>query len=136
MKFSTAIYSIGAVLVVHAILMMSEAYYLFKNIDIIMHLLGGFVIAMLALAIFDTVLAKKSVSIPWWFKYLFVSGFVMLIGVAWEWHEFLIDVTLTKWYELPRSQLSLADTMFDFFNDWFGATICFLIFKFPGSRRL
>lgn len=130
MKFSTTIYAIGGVLVLHAILMASKAYFLFEDIDIAMHLLGGFVMGMLALAIHVWVANNSKIkSVPVWYLYLFVVGFVMLIGVAWEAHEYLIDQTLTKWFDWPLSQLSLTDTMGDFLNDWLGATIAFVIFR-------
>jgi hypothetical protein len=130
MKFSTVFYAIFAVLVLHAILMVSKGYYLFNDIDIAMHLLGGFVMGMLALAIHHSASKNSNLKrVPAWYLYLFVVGFAMFIGVAWEAHEYLIDQTLTKWFDWPLSQLSLTDTMGDFLNDWVGATVCFFFFQ-------
>ena len=95
-----------------------------------MHFLGGFVVGMLGLAIHHTVASnyhtKRS---PVWYHYTFVVGFAMLIGVAWEFHEYIFDQTINVWYNLSQSQLSLGDTMKDFLMDWLGATTAFLALK-------
>jgi len=46
-----------------------------------------------------------------------------------EWHEFLIDLTITNRYGWEQSQLSISDTMWDFANDFIGAVIAFVIFR-------
>jgi len=66
---------------------------------------------------------------PVWYHYTFVVGFAMLIGVAWEFHEYIFDQTINVWYNLSQSQLSLGDTMKDFLMDWLGATTAFLALK-------
>jgi hypothetical protein len=52
----------------------------------------------------------------------------MLIGIAWEFYEYLMDHTLSRWFGFPLSQLSLRDTMSDFVNDGLGGSVAFWIF--------
>lgn len=127
--FKRAFIAIGLVLLIHGILLVTNGYSI-PNMDVPMHLLGGFVMALLALAIHHAVSSRYHTShSPVWYHYTFVVGFAMLVGVAWEFHEYIFDQTINVWYNLPQSQLSLADTMKDFMNDWIGASIAFFLFK-------
>lgn len=130
MEFKSAFRAIAGVLALHALLLLTGGYGSLPQIDILMHLLGGFAIGLLGLAIHHSVASrhhtKKS---PTWYHYGFVVGFVMLIGVAWEFHEYVLDNTVNVWYNLPKSQLSLTDTMKDLLDDWIGATIAFFWLK-------
>lgn len=130
MTFKTAFLAILAVIVLHAVLMLGGAYYTITWLDAPMHFLGGLVMGMLGLAIHHAVANKHHTQqMPWWYHYLFVVGFAMLIGVAWEFHEYVLDNTLVIWYDWPKSQLSLADTMGDFVLDWVGASVAFFAFR-------
>ena len=59
-----------------------------------------------------------------WLVPLFVIGFVALIGVAWEMHEFVLDLAIGG----PIRQEGLADTMADLFNDLSGGILALWIF--------
>jgi hypothetical protein len=129
-SFKIAIYSIIGVLVLHAVLLTSGAYEILPNIDILMHLLGGFSMGLLGMAIHHSVASKHhTMKSPIWYHYCFVVGFAMLIGVAWEFHEYILDNTVHIWYNFPITQPSLADTMADFLNDWIGASVAFFWLK-------
>jgi hypothetical protein len=85
---------------------------------------------LLGLAIHHSVASKHHTKdAPLWYHYTFVVGFAMLIGVAWEFHEYILDQTINVWYNFPKSQVSLTDTMKDFLMDWLGASIAFLTLK-------
>jgi len=130
MTFKKAFLAILGVILIHIVLMATGAYYLLGSLDIPMHFLGGFVMAMLGMAIHHQVSSRAHTNkVPWWYHYLFVIGFAMLIGVAWEFHEYVLDNTLNIWLDWPESQLSLSDTMGDFVLDWIGATIAFFAFR-------
>jgi len=59
--------------------------------------------------------------IPWLLYLSFALGFVMLVGVAWEWFEYILDaVFFTERFGL-RQQLGLADTLGDLVADTVGA---------------
>lgn len=130
MKFKNAFFAILFVLVIHGILLVTQGYYFLNQIDILMHLMGGFAMSMLGLAIHHQVSTRHhNAKSPWWYHYFFVIGFAMLIGVVWEFHEFIMDQTVNFWYHLPISQPSLTDTMKDLLDDLIGATIAFWIFR-------
>ncbi|MCR4314554.1 MAG: hypothetical protein NUV84_04915 [Candidatus Uhrbacteria bacterium] len=127
--FKRAFIAIGLVLVLHGILLLTNGYAI-DQIDTPMHFLGGFVMTLLGLAIHHSVASKYHTKhSPVWYHYTFVIGFAMLIGIAWEFHEYLFDQTINSWYNLPRAQLSLADTMKDFLMDWLGASVAFFWFR-------
>lgn len=122
---SQAIWFTGAVILIHAGLLFSGAYAI-AHVDTVMHFLGGFAMALFGIAIHHGVSSKHhSATSPWWYHYLFVVGFAMLIGVAWEFHEYIFDQTVHVWLNMPTSQISLADTMKDFLFDWIGASVAF-----------
>lgn len=124
-----AFLAITGVLLIHAVLLMSGGYRIYQ-IDIPMHLLGGFAIGLLGLSIHHGVSTKyKTAHTPLWYHYVFVLGFVMLVSVAWEFHEYILDNTINLWYNFPLSQPSLGDTMKDFLNDGIGGSIAFFAFK-------
>lgn len=127
--YQKACFVTGIVLAIHAILLLTDGYRI-PQIDIPMHVMGGFAMAMFGLAIHQAVSTKYHTKhSPAWYHYAFVVGFAMLIGIAWEFHEYILDNTINIWYNLPKSQPSLADTMKDFLNDWIGASIAFFLFK-------
>jgi len=127
--FKRAFFAILGVLVIHGALIVTGGYRI-NQIDVPMHLMGGFAMGLLGLAIHHAVASKyHTTHFPAWYHYLFVVGFAMLIGIAWEFHEYIMDHTINTWYNLPFSQPSLADTMKDFLMDWIGASVAFTLFK-------
>src|SRR3990167_8658143 len=133
MTFSFALRAIVSLILLHTILVAVNAYSFFAPLDIPMHFLGGFVMAMLGMAIHQFVIKKQKIkTIPWWYYFLFVVSFAMLIGVAWELYEFIFDHTVNLWFGWFQAQLSLVDTMGDFVMDGLGAVIAFALFqKYP-----
>lgn len=129
MKFKHAFLAVLIVLLFHGLLLMTDGYGRFHQIDIPMHLMGGFAMALFGLAIHHQVSTRHhNAKSPWWYHYAFVIGFAMLIGVVWEFHEFALDQTINLWYRLPISQPSLTDTMKDLLDDWIGASVAFWVF--------
>ena len=130
MKFKHAFFAILFVLACHAVLLLTQGYYHLNQIDVPMHIMGGFAMGILGLAIHHQISSKhhKKTS-PWWYCFLFVVGFAMLIGVAWEFYEFIMDQTVHAWFDLPLAQPSLANTMKDLLDDWIGAAVAFWVFR-------
>ncbi len=90
-----------------------------------MHIGGGIAMGILALAFWN--LFVKSVSLrtkkKWAAvlpKIFFVLGFVGLVGIGWEWFEFLFDEILSVRLAWGIAQTSVADTMADLFCDLVG----------------
>lgn len=130
MKFRLPLLAILTVIIVHVILMAANVYGMLPDIDNLLHFSGGLVMAMLAIAIHHDMTDKHDLQgHPLWYHFLFVIGFVMLIGVAWEFHEYVLDNTAVVWWGWPKNQLNLADTMLDFVMDALGGTVAFFIFK-------
>lgn len=129
MSFKPAILVILAVVIADIIFMLTGLYGIFPWLDIPMHFMGGFGMALLAFAIHSLTFSKtKTKQMPIWYLAIFIMGFTMMIGVAWEFHEYILDNTAHYWYGYPISQISLTDTMKDFLDDWLGASAAFLLF--------
>ena len=128
-QFRRAFLSLGVVLLIHAMILATGSY-AFTHVDTLMHFLGGFAVGLLGVAIHHSVARTYHTKYsPMWYHYTFVVGFAMLIGIAWEFHEYVFDQTVNVWFNLPVSQVSLADTMKDFLMDWLGASVAFFAFR-------
>lgn len=90
------------------------AYYYWAGTDILMHTAGGAAIGCVALAVWP--------ERGGWRRWVAMLGFVALIGIFWEWYEFLSDQLVGTF-----TQPGLADTMADFLFDLLGATLVFLV---------
>lgn len=130
MKFRSAFFAILFVLFIHGILLLTDGYYHLKQIDVPLHIMGGFAMSMLGLAIHHQVSTKHhNKTMPWWYHFVFVVGFAMLVGVVWEFYEFVMDQTVNIRLQLPLTQPSLANTMKDLLDDLIGAMLAFWIFR-------
>jgi hypothetical protein len=95
-------------------------------IDIPLHLTGGACVAFAAaMIIVYAIKIKKLPPLPWYFFILSVLGVVIIVGVVWEFYEFLADV----FYPVVLRQPSNADTMKDLANDLNGGLILVLLLK-------
>lgn len=126
MRFRYPIIAIAIVLVFHALGTLG-LYSLWHWYDMPMHFAGGMVMAMLAMAFWDAIIKNVTFTTrhPWARRVFFtfcIVGFVALVGIAWEWYEFVFDVcvlpALRGW---GPAQPSIADTMADLFFDITGA---------------
>jgi uncharacterized membrane protein YjdF len=53
-----------------------------------------------------------------------------MIGVGWEWFEFLVDTLATSFVQTYGvAQMGLADTMDDLFNDTLGALTAWILWR-------
>jgi len=136
-----ALTSIFLLLLVHGVAILSGWYEFNKWFDIPMHFLGGVVIALLALAIWNLCVQKivfqPGVKPVWQFLVYCVGilGFVALVGVAWEWYEFLFDrLVIELSYNIRPTQMGLGDTMVDLLLDILGGLVTFLLFRNPPQR--
>lgn len=107
------------------VLGMIALYSWYPYYDAPMHFGGGVAMGVLALALWDnhirsvTFTSKK----PWARDVFFtfcVLGFVALIGIGWEWFEFVFDELVVVRQQWGLAQTSLADTMGDLFLDLAG----------------
>lgn len=113
---------IAAILAVHGFASVIGWYSDIWWFDEVMHWSGGFAMGMLGSWCF--LRAARSISCPLLVRFGWVIGFVALIGIGWEWFEFVCDRVLPSvidGYQL--AQPSLSDTMSDLFLDLFGGVM-------------
>ena len=103
-------------------------WYWFDNV---MHFLGGIVTAQIFLSflgdhkkLIDFSLSNNLVNI------LFVISFVVLIGVLWEFYEYLNGYLFLKLLAHAPIEMELGDTLLDLFFDLFGGAVAASIY-FP-----
>ncbi|MDO8625522.1 MAG: hypothetical protein Q7R47_05545 [Candidatus Diapherotrites archaeon] len=122
--YRQAVTVIAWVLFFHA-LGLFALYSWYPYYDIPMHYAGGLAMGVLGLAVWDHLVrgVRFSVKKKWLsgaFTAFCVLGFVALIGIGWEWFEFLFDAFVAERFDLAVTQASVADTMGDFFFDLAG----------------
>ena len=119
------VYFLIAFLSLHVFATFYHLYWLFPWLDIPMHFLGGFLLVI----IFFYFWRFAHISIGNVFGALVLTlGFVALIGVFWEFYEFLHDFYLLTGGKISVFQSSFADTVKDLFFDLVGGTTAFAIF--------
>ena len=131
-SLKTIIYLLIAFLFLHIFATIYHLYWLFPWFDIPMHFLGGFLLAIIFFYFwrFAHISIGTGVSsVPNVFVALVLTlGFVALIGVFWEFYEFLHDFYLLTGGKISVFQNSFADTVKDLFFDLVGGTTAFAIF--------
>ncbi|OGL95346.1 hypothetical protein A2348_01435 [Candidatus Uhrbacteria bacterium RIFOXYB12_FULL_58_10] len=129
MTYRKAIATGIAVYAVNAISLGLGWYKMFPNIDIPLHLGGGLAAGMFAIALHDDFKRRHQVGrTPAWYDLLFVLGFVALVAIAWEFHEYVLDRTIVTRFNFAINQMSVADTIGDFLNGLIGAFVGFSAF--------
>lgn len=113
-----------AIAVLHFTAIVRHWYWTVRWLDIPMHYAGGVLSAMVFYWIFAEVIgALSDAKVPFWVLFMFMLGWVALVGVAWEFSEYLSDTFLLGKVEIiERAQQSLCDTMSDLFMDVLGGT--------------
>ncbi len=122
-------------LLVHVAAIVFDWYASYDWFDIPMHFLGGLAVATLALGAWHSVIKKinyKQHLSPVWQTSIYaigILGSVALIGIAWEWYEFIFDrLMFTYNADFSPAQTSLGDTLADLFLDLLGGLLAFGIF--------
>lgn len=134
--FRNALLTITTLMVVHLVFVVTGLYEVQKWIDVPMHFWGGVGIGLLALAIWDATIQKitfqKSLKPVWKMLVYFVGilGVVVLVGVFWEWYEFIFD-TIMRMYGTgyAPAQMGIGDTMADLALDTLGGLLAFTLFR-------
>ena len=128
LDFRHAFAGIAAVLCANRISLGFHVYERFPNIDIPLHLAGGFVAGLFAICVRNELLRRKKIKrAPWWFDLLFVVGFVATVAAFWELYEFTLDATHRALGDFQRMQPSVGDTVFYTMNGLIGAAFSYWI---------
>lgn len=112
--------SVAAILILHMVAIFQGWYLTLGWVDIVLHALGG---AWVMLAFFYVQRACAPAlygAVPRWVFLVLAVGFVMLIGVMWEWLEYGFDFLFAREKAYWRAQLGLPDTMGDLLADLTG----------------
>ncbi len=99
-----------------------------------MHFIGGFWVAMTLVYLdsrFNLSLFKEK---SFFLNLLIIVSFVALIGVFWEFFEFIYDFFSKEGFKV--AQLGLTDTMGDLFFGLVGGTIFVFLNKFFRSNKI
>ncbi|MBI3588986.1 MAG: hypothetical protein HY093_01030 [Candidatus Liptonbacteria bacterium] len=133
----TTIVSFFIVLSIHAVALNQAWYDAFWWFDIPMHLIGGALVGLFFFTLFTKPL-KNLFSERRFFLLLILSiGFASLIGLLWEFYEYLKDVYVFKLHPLDfaPNPNTLPDTLDDLLNDLTGSLTLSLLFLFFSFRK-
>ena len=137
-RFRTVALSIFLILLAHVVIMATDAYHTYSWLDIPMHFFGGYAMALFGMAVYGVLTthvdirtnSSRGKHAKMLIEFGFVLGFAVIIGVAWEWFEFLVDQFATQFVSTyGAAQLGLPDTMDDLFNDTIGAITAWLLWR-------
>jgi len=133
MTIKKAILIIAIVLAFHFVGLAFDLYGVISWYDTPMHVGGGFAMAALGLAIWSEGVEEVKFKgwfqkhLKWWLVPGVVLGFVSLVGIVWELHEFILDEIFPVSEAILR-QPDIADTMKDFVMDLIGGVIALIVF--------
>lgn len=143
-SFRTAFAAIFGVLAVHGVALVLDLYTRVAWFDVPMHFFGGYAVALVGMACFSWILQRVDLKLKpgsaaqlreirfarFAIEAVFVLGFMMIVGVAWEWYEFLSDQVYTMFsLHGVLAQPGLADTMDDLVNDSIGALTAWFLWR-------
>lgn len=119
-----AIFFLVLLMIVNVYPGMYYQWYDLKAFDVSLHFLGGFFVSMLLLSYYDREFKRNSQL----FRLLSAVGITLLVGVAWEFMEYLGSIYLSEpiWriYQVRVYFIGdLADTLSDLFMDTLGASL-------------
>lgn len=103
----------------------------FRNLDVPLHIAGGFWSALFIFWIFKKRKDPYLLTVSWEISLLLVVSFSVFVGMLWEFYEFLYDVFIssTRSYAYLL-QLGTADTIKDLFFDLVGGVLGWLYVRF------
>lgn len=102
--------------VTHVVALWNSWYFTYPWIDIPLHFAGGAFAAVLFFWLFGA----KINALPYMAQLVLALSFTALIGVLWEFFEFLFDVFVSSKGYAYVAQISAADTISDLFVDLVG----------------
>ena len=111
------------ILVAHYVGLVGNVYITYRWYDILMHIVGGAWVALLFFYLAGRFNLPLKNSFFW--TLIAVLGFVALVGILWEFYEYLTDVFILHKYGLGSAQSlwQAFDTLKDLFDDIIGAII-------------
>jgi len=131
----TIVISLVSILVLHLFGIGLDLYHVIWWYDIPMHIFGGAWVTLLFFHFFcqTFLIVDFKKILP---AIIITLGFVALVGVLWEFYEYLSDVYILKVHALyyAPNPITLPDTMKDLLDDLIGGTIASAIL-FARSKK-
>jgi len=121
------------IIFIHALATINNWYWTYNWIDMPMHFLGGFWLGVIFLYFIMPKLEITDHKLL--ITMILVVSFAVLIGVLWEFFEFLSDIFLAGKGIFEISQQGTGDTMSDLFFDLLGGFIAFIIYRFQLKKN-
>jgi hypothetical protein len=140
MTIKGALYAAIGVFLLNILLVVLGVYEAFPNIDIPMHVLGGFLMGCLAWGIAahfvrDVRFGSLKPITRYVMSFLYILGFVALVSVFWEAYEFLADLFMQGFAPELNENLAgtrqggVQDMLGDFAMDFIGGAIAWWLGK-------
>jgi len=122
----------------HILATVNYWYQTYAWLDMSMHFLGGFWVALTATALISNfqfpisneILKQKFLSL-----FIVILSFVALVGVLWEFFEFGYDVFIFSKGYSGALQQGVGDTMSDLFFDLLGGLAFLVIYKYLNTNH-
>lgn len=121
------------ILGLHVPAVLYDYYYDIWWFDIPMHILGGLLVGFLLFYFIEKNQELKQIflksKINTFTFSILTLGFIVLVGLFWEYYEFITDVLILKKYPYNLEPgYILFDTLLDFLNDMIGGLIALFIY--------
>jgi hypothetical protein len=123
------------ILSVHVFALVYKLYYFIRWLDIPMHFMGGFLAALVFFWFFKKYPSFFNPQNNFLITLILVSGWVALIGVLWEFAEFLHAVLISSDKLIEPQAMWLFDTLKDLFFDLFGGFSLSAIINFHFNKK-
>ena len=122
--------SLVAILIVHVAGSVTAWYDTVWWLDVVMHIAGGAWVALVFTYLSKNIWRILDFKNKFIFSLVLCLGFVTLVGVFWEFYEYLRDVYTFKLHPLnyAPNPLTLPDTLSDLLNDLIGGSLTFIVF--------
>lgn len=121
------------IIALHIFFLIIGNYYKIWWADIVLHFSGGFLVGLFVIwFIFNySNLPIEKNRLPFYIVLISALSFAALIGVLWEFYEFILDkITGYKTHSIIVLQENLKDTMSDLMFDLLGAAASSVFLKF------
>lgn len=122
--------------IIHSVAMLNNWYWRFGWIDMPMHFLGGVFAGMVFVWLFRKFMGYLDLRDKFLVSTILLLGFVTLVGVFWEFYEFIYDLFISPREWNAFTQQGIQDTMGDLFFDILGGLTAALFIRFGYTKKL
>jgi uncharacterized membrane protein YjdF len=114
-----------SVFILTYVLTLTDIFVIFPSMDILLHFLGGFFVALFFISYLRRALMATNSFVG---DAMIIVGVSLLVGVGWEIFEFILDKILPPGVSIFRGG-DLFDTLKDLVVDAIGAAVMFLLVR-------